>query len=65
MMMSIVPYLAWERRDLISDACVWRVKDESGQVVGLISSHVDDFLMGGSRESKVWSEFLHKFQVRV
>eukprot|EP00439_Symbiodinium_sp_Y106_P058651 s5262_g8.t1 len=47
---------------LISDACVWRVKDESGQVVGLISSHVDDFLMGGSRESKVWSEFLHKFK---
>ena len=38
------------------------MRDEDGTIAGLISSHVDDFLMGGNPASKLWSEFLHKFK---
>ncbi|CAE7230659.1 RE1 [Symbiodinium necroappetens] len=47
---------------LVSDSCVWRVRDESGQVVGLISSHVDDFLVAGQASSTVWQTFIHNFK---
>ena len=47
---------------LVSDSCVWRVRDESGQVVGLISSHVDDFLVAGQASSNVWQNFIHNFK---
>ena len=47
---------------LTTDSCVWRIRDPANsQVVGLISSHVDDFLMTGDSSSKVWREFLHAF----
>ena len=47
---------------LTTDSCVWRIRDPvNSQVVGLISSHVDDFLMTGDSSSKAWREFLHAF----
>ena len=47
---------------LATDNCVWRVRDSTtGQIVGLISSHVDDFLMCGENSSKVWKDFLFAF----
>ncbi|CAE7219859.1 RE1 [Symbiodinium sp. KB8] len=47
---------------LVSDSCVWRVRDQSGKVVGLISSHVDDFLVVGQASSNVWQTFIHNFK---
>ena len=38
------------------------MRDEDGTIAGLLSSHVDDFPMGGNPASKVWSELLHKFK---
>ena len=47
---------------LATDNCVWRVRDSNtGQIVGLVSSHVDDFLMCGDNSSKVWKDFLFAF----
>ncbi|OLP85639.1 putative transposon protein [Symbiodinium microadriaticum] len=47
---------------LSTDNCVWRIRDSSsGQIVGLVSSHVDDFLMCGDSSSKVWKDFLFAF----
>ena len=47
---------------LTTDSCVWRIRDASGAVVGLVSSHVDDFLMTGCSSSKAWQDFLHGFK---
>ena len=40
-----------------SDPCVWIVNDpESGELVGIIGSHVDDFLIAGDKHSAHWKE---------
>ena len=46
-----------------SDPCtwVWRVQ---GQLRGMISGHVDDFLFGGSEQDVQWQEILTKIKSR-
>ena len=46
-----------------SDPCtwVWRVQ---GQLRGMISGHVDDFLFGGSDQDTQWQEILTKIKGR-
>ncbi|CAE6950806.1 RE1 [Symbiodinium sp. CCMP2592] len=46
---------------LVSDSCVWRLRSSTGQIIGLISSHVDDFLMAGESSHPEWQRFLHAF----
>ena len=46
---------------LVTDCCVWRIRDAEGHVVGLVSSHVDDFLMAGNTASHAWQTFLHSW----
>ena len=47
---------------LVSDSCVWRLRSSTGQIIGLISSHVDDFLMAGESSHPEWQKFRHSFQ---
>ncbi|CAE7454855.1 RE1 [Symbiodinium sp. CCMP2592] len=42
---------------LWSDACAWVWKPE-GQVRGMITGHVDDFMFGGADDDKGWQEIL-------
>ncbi|CAE7224831.1 RE1 [Symbiodinium sp. KB8] len=46
-----------------SDACtwVWRVE---GELRGMVSGHVDDFLFGGSDRDKGWQNIIHQIQQR-
>ena len=46
-----------------SDACtwVWRVE---GELRGMVSGHVDDFLFGGEDRDKQWQGIIHKIQQR-
>ena len=45
-----------------SDPCLWLVPDEAGETIGLLSSHVDDFLVCGSHHSKAWQTFVSDFK---
>ncbi|CAE7292450.1 RE1 [Symbiodinium sp. KB8] len=44
-----------------SDACMWCYRDE-GELKGLISGHVDDFIFGGDDAHQGWCEKLRKIQ---
>ena len=45
-----------------SDPCLWIIKDEAGDVTGLVASHVDDFLLCGSTSSPSWQTFISKLK---
>ena len=48
---------------LLTEPCCWRIRDpETGLIVGLIGSHVDDFYMVGEDGSAVWNSFLQRFK---
>ena len=44
-----------------SDACMWCYRDE-GELKGLISGHVDDFIFGGDDAHQGWCEKLRQIQ---
>ena len=49
--------LGFER--LFTEPCCWILKDysqEGSPVIGIICSHVDDFLLGGDETSKLWND---------
>ena len=46
-----------------ADACTWAYRRE-GELKGLISGHVDDFLFAGSQEDKQWQEVLQAIRQR-
>ena len=46
-----------------SDACTW-VWRENGELRGMVSGHVDDFLFGGSDQDPQWQEIIKKIQQR-
>ena len=46
-----------------SDACAWGWRVQ-GQLRGMISGHVDDFLFSGSVEDKEWQAILSKIRAR-
>eukprot|EP00439_Symbiodinium_sp_Y106_P070844 s93_g12.t1 len=46
-----------------ADACAWVWRPE-GQLRGLISGHVDDFLFSGGADDQGWQEILKKIQQR-
>ena len=55
--------LALSAERLVTDSCVWRIRDpKTNLIVGLVSSHVDDFLMAGNNNSEVWCAFLDSFK---
>ncbi|OLP81054.1 Copia protein [Symbiodinium microadriaticum] len=44
----------------LSDPCIWRLFDESGEkVIGLIGLYVDDILFCGDEGSELYCQFLH------
>ena len=39
-----------------TDPCVWTFNDpETNQLIGIVGSHVDDFLIGGEKSNKHWN----------
>ncbi|CAE7896434.1 unnamed protein product, partial [Symbiodinium sp. KB8] len=46
-----------------SDACTW-VWRENGELKGMVSGHVDDFLFGGSDQDPQWQGIIKKIQQR-
>ena len=50
----------WQQ--LLSDQCVFYLKDSSDQIVGVAGIHVDDFLIGGNRESPLFLEAEEKLK---
>ena len=48
---------------LWSDACAWVWKPD-GQVRGMITGHVDDFMFGGAEDDKGWQEILRLIKER-
>ena len=48
---------------LWSDACAW-VWRPQGQLRGMISGHVDDFLFGGSDKDKDWQDILDQIKAK-
>jgi hypothetical protein len=41
-----------------TDPCVWRFTDETGNHIGIIGAHVDDFLISGIEENKEWNHIV-------
>lgn len=56
-------------RRLMADPCVWIyvVEDEPGKpyTLGMIGSHVDDFLMTGCEDDPRWVEVREKFHMAL
>ncbi|OLQ01621.1 hypothetical protein AK812_SmicGene15624 [Symbiodinium microadriaticum] len=48
---------------LWSDACMW-VWRPAGEVRGIITGHVDDFLFGGSEQDVAWQAILDKIKAK-
>ena len=49
---------------LVCDPCMWRVcrQDKDRKVVvGIVTSHVDDFLLGGVEDEDTWTSFVEAF----
>ena len=46
-----------------SDACCWVLRDQ-GQLVGVISGHVDDFIFAGSEKNVRWQQVLQAIKKR-
>ena len=46
----------------IADPCCWILKDEDGIVIGMVTSHVDDFLIAGDASHPRWREFIEELK---
>lgn len=53
----------------VTDPCLWilfgdQVSEDRREVLGIICSHVDDFLLAGNEESEQWVDLLQSFHQR-
>ena len=49
-------------RQCKTDPCAWVILNPAQEVVGYLSSHVDDFLVTGSQTDKTWLNFVQGFK---
>eukprot|EP00439_Symbiodinium_sp_Y106_P041779 s2152_g5.t1 len=49
-------------RQCKTDPCAWVIVNAEQEVVGYLSSHVDDFLVAGSQTDKTWLNFVQGFR---
>ena len=50
-------------RQSLADPCVW-IFQRSGRSIGVVGTHVDDFLITGDESSKEWQEIIKKINNR-
>jgi hypothetical protein len=42
------------------EPCVWGIYNKTGELVGLLMSHVDDFVFAGNPHEEAWASFLQQ-----